>query len=229
MHNSQRIARVTRPLSIGLFRGLHKHEIDVIQAGAAKRTFVESQIIIRPEEPAAHLFVVDVGCVDFFVVTNEGQEILLRRLVPGNAFGFATFLSEPNGYFGTAKAVHKTEALVWERRVVRQLAAAYPRLVENALHASLHYLALYAKRHIRLVSNTAQEKVAYALTNLGSRAGHVLPGGVEVDIKNEDLASLADVNFFTVSRILGEWERQKVVQKSRGKVLIRCPEKLLAA
>jgi CRP-like cAMP-binding protein len=106
---------------------------------------------------------------------------------------------------------------------------AYPRLAENALHASLHYIALYAKRHIRLVSNKAQERVAYALTNLGSRAGHVLPGGVEVDIKNEDLASLADVNFFTVSHILGAWEQQNVVSKSRGKVLIRYPEKMLAA
>ena len=57
----------------------------------------------------------------------------------------------------------------------------------------------------------------------------MLPGGVEVDIKNEDLASLADVNFFTVSRILGAWEQQNVVEKSRGKVLIRCTEKMLAA
>jgi CRP-like cAMP-binding protein len=57
----------------------------------------------------------------------------------------------------------------------------------------------------------------------------MLPGGIEVDIKNEDLASLADVNCFTVSRILGAWERQNVVSKSRGKVLIRCPEKMLAA
>jgi CRP-like cAMP-binding protein len=57
----------------------------------------------------------------------------------------------------------------------------------------------------------------------------VLPGGVEVDIKNEDLASLADVNFYTVSRILAAWESQKVVSKSRGKVLIRCPERMLAA
>jgi hypothetical protein len=37
------------------------------------------------------------------------------------------------------------------------------------------------------------------------------------------------VNFFTVSRILGAWEKQNVVAKSRGKVLIRCPEKMLAA
>jgi CRP-like cAMP-binding protein len=142
---------------------------------------------------------------------------------------FATFLTEPIGYLGMARAVGKTETLMWERRVLRQLAAAYPRLAENALHASLHYIAMYAKRHIRLVSKPAQERVAYALTNLGSRAGHMLADGVEVDIKNEELASLADVNFFTVSRILGAWEKQKVVAKSRGKVLIRCPEKMLAA
>lgn len=229
MHDPTKICPVTKPLSVALFNGLGNHEIHVIHGAAVKRTFEASQIIIRAEEPAVHLFVIEVGSVDYSVATNDGREILLRRLVLGNAFGFATFLTEPIGYLGTAKAVHKTETLVWERRVARQLAVAYPRLVENALHASLRYVAMYAKRHIRLVSNKAQERVAYALTNLGSRAGHMLPGGVEVDIKNEDLASLADVNVFTVSRILAAWEQQKVVAKSRGKVLIRSPEKMLAA
>jgi CRP-like cAMP-binding protein len=229
MHSPVTICPVTKPLSVALFKGLGNHEIPVIRAAAAKRTFEAPQIIIRAEEPAVRLFVIEVGSVDYYIVTNDGREILLRRLMPGNAFGFATFLSEPIGYLGTARAVRKTQTLVWEHRVARQLAETYPRLVENALHASLHYIAMYAKRHMRLVSNTAQERVAYALTNLGSRSGHMLPGGVEVDIKNEDLASLADVNLFTVSRILGAWERQKVVSKSRGKVLIRCPEKMLAA
>jgi len=50
---------------------------------------------------------------------------------------------------------------------------------------------------------------------------------VEIDIKNEDLASLADISFFTASRFLQEWERKGAVEKSRGKVLIRCPEKLI--
>ena len=229
MHNSPGTCSVTEPPSIGLFRGLGKDEIDVIRAAAVRRTFEESRIIMDAGEPAVHLFLIEIGCMDFYIVTEGGREILLRRLGPGNAFGFAAFLTEPIGYLGTTKAVRKTEALVWEHRVVRKLAVTYPRLVENALRSSLRYVALYAKRHIGLVSNSAQERVACALTNLGSRTGHALPLGVEIDIKNEDLASLADVNFFTVSRILKEWERQKVVVKSRGKVLIRSPEKLLAA
>jgi CRP-like cAMP-binding protein len=229
MHNPGTICPVAKPLAVALFKGLGDHEIRIIRAAAARRTFEASQIIVRAEEPAVRLFVIEAGSVDYYIVTNDGREILLRRLMPGNAFGFGTLLTESIGYIGTGKAAHMTETLVWEHRVARQLAVAYPRLAENALHASLHYIAMYAKRHIRLVSNKAQERVAYALTNLGSRAGHVLPGGVEVDIKNEDLASLADVNFFTVSRILGAWEKQKVVSKSRGKVLIRYPEKMLAA
>jgi CRP-like cAMP-binding protein len=56
----------------------------------------------------------------------------------------------------------------------------------------------------------------------------MVPSGVEVDVKNVELASLADVSSFTASRLLQEWERKGAVEKSRGKVLIRSPEKLLA-
>ncbi len=138
------------------------------------------------------------------------------------------FLSHPEGYVGTAETVDDSELLIWEGDVVRELAKTYPQLAENALRTVLRYVALFAERHVALVSRPAQERLACALTSLGSRTGHIVPAGVEVDIKNEDLASLADVSFFTASRFLQSWERKGAVHKSRGKVLIRCPEKLLA-
>jgi len=101
MRNSGTICPVTKPSPVALFKGLGNHEIPVIRDTAAKRTFQASQIIIRAEEPAVRLFVIEVGSVDYYIVTNDGRDILLRRLVPGNAFGFATFLSEPTGYLGT--------------------------------------------------------------------------------------------------------------------------------
>jgi CRP/FNR family transcriptional regulator, nitrogen oxide reductase regulator len=55
----------------------------------------------------------------------------------------------------------------------------------------------------------------------------VRPTGVELSIMNEDLAGLANVSAFTASRLLKEWERQGIVQKSRGKVCILSPESLL--
>lgn len=211
-----------------IFKGLENHEIMVIRRAAVRRTFSASEIVMSAEEPALHFFIPEIGCVDYFILTRDGTQLLLRRLGPGEPFGFASFLSEPTGYLGTAKSVANSEILVWDHHIIRHLGRSYPRLVENSLRIALHYIALYAKRHIAIVSNTAQERVACVLANLGSRLGHALPEGLQVDVKNEDLASLSDVNFFTVSRILKHWEQQGAITKSRGKVLIRRPEDLLS-
>lgn len=214
--------------SARLFAGLAAHEVGAILAAASRRRYAASDTVIRTNDPVTHLFLVKSGQVDYHVVTESGHAVLLRRMVPGNAFGVAAFLSEPDGYLGTATAVGKLEVLAWERRNIRFLVKSYPRLAENALRIALHYIALYAERHARLVSATASERLASALTGIASRAGRILPSGVGVDIKNKDLASLADVSSFTASRLLKEWERRGTVEKSRGGVLIRCPERLLA-
>jgi CRP-like cAMP-binding protein len=216
------------PARVGLFTGLKQNEISAILAVATKRQFDASDVIIRHSEPGTRLFIVKMGNIDYQIGTSDGK-IILWRFVPGNVFGVAAFLSEPTGYLGTAKSVFRSEVLVWDHRTVLQLARAYPRLAENALRTALRYIALYTERHMRLVSGNAQERLAFALTSLGSRAGHALPTGLEIDVKNEDLAALADVHFFTATRLLKAWERKGAVEKSRGKVLIRCPEKLLVA
>ena len=70
-------------------------------------------------------------------------------------------------------------------------------------------------------------RLARALTILGIRAGIRNHLGVEIRIKNEQLASLADVSPFTASRLLKRWEREGMITKRRGLIHITCPEKLL--
>ena len=217
------------PAAVQLFSGLQQNEIKAIEAAAIRRQFEASQIIVRASEPGECLFLVRTGCVDYYVTTEAGEDVLLRRLTPGEVFGMNCFLSRPIGYLGTAKAVRQTGVLEWKHLTVMQLSKTYPRLVENALRIALRYLALYAKRHIGLVSDTAQERLACALSSLGSRTGHAVSSGVEVGIKNEDLASLADVSYFTASRVLRGWAREGVVEKRRGTIVIKSPERLLAA
>ena len=211
-----------------LFATLGKDDVKAIASYAFKRKFNASDTIILADTPATHLVMVSEGSVNFYVATETGKNILLRRLAPGDVFGMAALLSEPTGYMGTAPAVENVEVMGWECRTVRQLARAYPRFAENALRIALLYFAEHARRHISLVSDTAQERLAYALTSVAANGGRVLQGGVEIKIKNEDLASLADVSLFTASRVLKKWQRSGALEKCRGKALIRCPEKLLA-
>ena len=219
----------THKPSPALFRDLKAPEIDNIRSLATRKTFNRAEVIVNPEEPALQFFLLEAGTIDYSVTTSEGRELLLRRLISGDIFGVAAFLSQPVGYLGLARSVDHSRCLVWDHYMLRRLVRECPQLGDNALRIALSYVALYARRHIALVSNTAQERVASALASLASRTGHTMPTGIEVGIKNEDLAALADVNFFTVSRLLGQWTKNGTIVKTRGKVLICRPEHLLAA
>jgi len=107
------------------------------------------------------------------------------------------------------------------------LAEKHRILAQNALHIILYCLAAYTERLVGLATGTAEERLAFTLLQLARRAGHMRSDGAELTILNEQLARLANVSAFTASRQLKEWERQGIIQKSRGKVVILAPEGLL--
>lgn len=220
---------MTEPAADQLFTGLRKDEIGVILAAATKRKVKAFDIVMSSDQVAKYLFLVRAGCMNFYFTTIDGREVLLRRLVPGNIFGLASFLSEPTADIGSVQAIQDSEFLAWEHRIVRQLARAYPQLAENALGMNLRHLARCVRRHIGLLSQTAQDRLANVLINLASSVGRTVPAGIVIDVRNEDLSSLADISLFTTSRLLRQWERKGAVQKSRGKVLLCHPDKMVAA
>ena len=209
-----------------LFAGIPKKQVVAIIRLSQTHDFAHGETVFRSSEPAHKFFLIKTGCVDYFVHTLEGRDVLFRRLAQEEILGFGTFFSEPAAYLGTAVAYRRTTALVWDRQSIRAIAQDHPRFVENALRVLFHYFAIYIARHVRLVSNNARERLALCLVNLGGRVGKRFPEGVEVEIDNERLASLADVTRCTASRTLKRWERAGVLTKSYGKVMLNSPEKL---
>jgi len=174
------------------------------------------------------LFILCSGGAKYYRTTKQGEELLLRWLVPGDVFGLATLLRQPPPYMGNVQATKSGTLYMWTHAKIRELSGTYPKLAENALRITLSYLSAYAERHAGLRTKTAEERLAHALVHLGHRAGRVQPTGVEVDITNEQLGGLADVGLFTASRVLSKWERKGAVIKRRGGVFIQSPERLLS-
>jgi hypothetical protein len=63
---------------------------------------------------------------------------------------------------------------------------------------------------------------------LAELIGQKVPGGLEVDATNEELANAANITQFTASRLLSEWQRNRAVLKRRGKILL-CSRKATPA
>lgn len=127
-----------------------------------------------------------------------------------------------------ALTVTECEFLVWDWDTVRSLLKAHPELSENGLRLALEYLRRYMRRHVNIVANSAESRLAQKLLQLASEAGVVQSPGIAIDITNEQLSSLSDISPFTASRLLSRWEQERWLTKHRGRVTLLAPEHLEA-
>jgi len=221
------VLSTVRELKPRFFAGLAPAEVKVILEAATKRRFLENSVITYQAHPGDHLFLLLHGRARYFYMTEEGQKILLRWLPPGEIFGGAALLRTPSEYMASAEMVKAGCALEWDRATIRRFCARYPRLLENALEVVSNYLDGYLAVHVSMTCHTARQRLAHVLVNLASGIGHRVPGGVELNVSNEDLANAANVTPFTASRLLSGWQRSGMLVKSRGRILLRSPERLL--
>jgi CRP-like cAMP-binding protein len=217
----------TKASACNFLSGLDNSAQKEILAAAEYRKTEAKEILIRAGEKATHLFLLSSGNAKYFRISQHGDEHLLHWVVPGDVFGLATLLRNPPPYMGSAQTIEPCEIYRWSHFEVRRLAHSYPQLAENALRIALRYLTEFADRHKNFATRTAEQRLAGTLLNLAQRAGRQYPGGVQVDVTNEQLGSLADVGMFTASRTLKKWERAGAIGKLRGRVLLKAPEKLL--
>ena len=207
--------------------GLSSSEIASIVAAASTRLFRAKALMVDQGNLPDRIFLLVSGRARFFFVTPDGKKVILLWLPPGEICGSAAFMHKPMNYLVSTEAVEDTFALVWEHKTMRHLAQQYPKLIENVLWIMTDYLVAYRATHIALISATARERLARVLGNLATGFGRETPAGIELDVRNEELANEANVTMFTASRFLNEWERMGILEKSRGKVLLRSPEQLL--
>lgn len=221
------VSKGTTTAPLGLLDGLTQPVKTMFLAESQKMEVPANFHLFKQGETASQLFLLVNGHVKYFRVTREGKQVILWWLGPGDAFGLGTMLADPPAYIGTAESVSACELICWNHAVVRQFALSHPQLACNSLSIVLHYLSSLTERHTAMLSNTANDRVAKVLLNLGKRKGHVEPYGVNLDITNEELASLADVSPFTVSRTLSELHRKGALTKRRKVLTIHAPEALL--
>ena len=209
-----------------LFEGLDAPDIKTILAPATKQRFSAHSVIANQGYPAGHLFLLLTGRGRRFFLTEDGQKIALLRVPAGEIFGEASLLAKRVDYLVSTEAVTDSNTLVWSRSTIRSLCERYPRLVENALLISFDYLVAYRAAHASLISNSAPQRLAQVLANLVDGIGQKVPEGVELDVRNEELANEAHISLFTASRLMSAWQREGILVKRRGKVLLRFPGRL---
>ena len=225
--NYSELAALVRKLRPPFLEGLGSPEISTILAVARHRRFLANSVITNQGHPSSHIFMVLSGGARSFFLTQGGQKLHVHWYPPGEMFGGMALVSRPSQYLVSTEAVKNSDTLVWDRVSIRSLAARYPKLLDNALLIAANYLNVAIATQVALSCHNARQRLAEVLLNLASGIGRQVSGGIELVIRNEELAVAANITPFTASRVMSEWQRSGMVAKSRGKVLLPSPERLL--
>ena len=206
--------------------GLSPIQRKTIIRAATERRFCAGSVTTNEGDRADHLFLLTKGLARCFVITEEGKKLLFQWLGPGDLFGGRAVLSIHCSYLFSTETVTDTSALVWDRPTMRDLIGQYPRLLENVLLTASDYVAWHLTSHIDLACHTARERVARLLLTLARTIGKEVRGGIALRITNEELANAANITPFTASRLISKWQRDRVLIKHRGNVLLVSPGRL---
>jgi len=223
------MSSVDRSLIAGLplFAGLGSDQLDDILRDARAARYPKNTPVFRQGEPADSFFVLLHGHLRVMKTTPDGQQVVVRYVVPGEVFGVAMAMGWKT-YPATPVAVEDSVALVWPAGAWPQLVATYPSLASNTLQTVGNRLQDAHTRVVEMSTQQVERRVAHALLRLAKQAGRRIEHGVQIDfpISRQDVAEMTGTTLHTVSRILSAWEQQGLVESGRQRIVLRDPHKL---
>jgi CRP/FNR family transcriptional regulator, nitrogen oxide reductase regulator len=161
--------------------------------------------------------------------TDDGQEVILRLIGPGEIFGGVVSWGEVT-YPASARALVDAVVLQLPATAMPQLLADHPALAIALLKEIADRLREAEARILDLQTKRVERRIARILLGLAEKTGKQTPDGIALGVRlsRQDLAALAGTTIGTASRTLAAWDQQGLIVAGRTRVTIRVPHALVA-
>lgn len=203
-------------------------DLDKMLEGATSRRVAKDGFVFEQGGDATFFFVLLSGRVRVVKTTPDGQQVIVRYIVPGEVLGIAQALGRST-YPASAVAVVDCVVLAWSSRLWPEFAAAFPSFGTNTYKMIGQRLEDVQTQVVEMATEQVERRVAHALLRLVQQTGKKSSEGVLIDfpISRQDIAEMTGTTLHTVSRLLTAWEQKGLVKSARQQVTIVAPHRLL--
>ena len=173
------------------------------------------------------VFVICTGQVKLSCTSREGRTLILKIALPGDVLGLGAVISGSR-YEVTAETIEPTEIKSIRRE---EFLSFIEKHGEASLHAakalSEEYKAVFFDARRLALSGSAAGRLAGVLLEWGRAASCGKPEmRFTMALTHEELANLVGSSRETVTRMLGRFKRDKLIQMRGSSILILSPERL---
>ena len=207
--------------SLTLFDKMSDADLDRLLGHATARRVPQGDAVFEQGQAASSFFLLLHGRLKVTQVTEDGQQIIVRVVHPGDLFGFAKALQRSD-YPGTATAATESLALSWPTEIWPQFVEQNPLLAVSTMQTIGQRLEEAHTRIREMSTQEVERRVAHVVLRLSRQAGKQEQGGIRIDfpISRQDIAEMTGTTLHTVSRILSAWEHKGLVEGGRQKLKV---------
>jgi CRP-like cAMP-binding protein len=204
-----------------LFAGLSEPILRALADRAIERSFPRHGRLFYQGDPGTGLFVVASGLVKVVVTSEDGEEMVLVTLGPGEALGELSVV-DGGPRSASAEALEPTVALMITRPVLLELAARDRALTEALLHTLGGLLRRLTEQASDLVFLDLPGRMAKLLAGLAAERGLETPDGVELDaaLTQTDLAGMVGASRQSVNQLLQGFARRGYLQVQGRRIVV---------
>lgn len=212
-----------------LFSGLSEDLTCQLFATATVRQARMDTVLFHQGDAPSHLLQVVSGLVRMTQINAEGAQTTLRLMRSGDVLGCVAAIQQ-FPYPATATAVEDSVVLSWRAPQFLGLLKQHQAIMDNALAIIGTRTRDMVQRVGDMAGRNVERRVAAALLRLVDQAGTESDDGIAIQfpVTRDDLAEMAGLTYFTVSRTLSVWQKQGLVSSGRQRLTVLDRTKLTA-
>lgn len=206
---------------VPLFSQLDEDDLEKIRNLCVTQHYVKDQIILIEEEAGNTLFLIQRGRVKVSRISDDGREVILSILEPGDFFGELSLI-DGKARSASVTAIEDSEVLMLRRGDFLGLLSDYPQ-ISISLMKELATRIRKSDTQIKSLSlQDAMGRVASSLIMLAEDHGRFKKNEVVIPKipLQQDLANMAGTSRETISRVFRYLEDEQLIERSGRKITI---------
>ncbi len=222
MQNSLNILK-----NIPIFSHLSDEVIQKIIELQKTKKYKKGEIIFYEGDKGEAFFFVKSGKVKIYKTSLDGRDITLNILGEGSIFAEVTLFNDIN-YPATVEVLENSEIGMILNKDIEQM------ILNNTILA-LQIIKVLTKRLYRsqktlkeMAFSDTYNRISRTLLDLCERHGKKTELGIEIDtaITRQDIANMVGTSRETVSRVISELKKEKILDTSSKKIIVMDKNKL---
>lgn len=206
--------------SIPVFHDLPAHLLHHLYGIASVQTLEAKDILFYQDERAKQLYIVGSGCLRLVAHTPNGQDVTLQFLGEGDLVGLQALI-EKGMYPGCVQALESSMVICLEGRGFQELLHLHPSLSVAVIHLLIHRVQNANTRIRELITERVEQRLGRTLLAYSEKFGKPVDDGVEIHLRQQDLAEFAGTTIETVNRTIRQWEKDGYLQCGRKQIIIK--------